>query len=137
MKRLFTLILCIGFMTLSNDNSMAAGISSEASYAQADQGSDFHVISDRTKGDTRTVIASTSELVCSKQVEVRVDVKTKKITYCKFTGGCPGNTLGVSRLVIGLTVREAVSKLRGIPCGNRPTSCPDQLARVLETLNLQ
>ena len=49
-----------------------------------------------------------------------------------FIGGCAGNTQGVARLVVGMTAEEAVKKIKGIKCGFKPTSCPDQLAKALE-----
>ena len=67
---------------------------------------------------------------CSRKVIV--DVEDGVIVDCKFIAGCPGNTLGVSTLVKGMTVEEAISKLKGIRCGFKNTSCPDQLARALE-----
>ena len=67
---------------------------------------------------------------CSRKVIV--DVKDGVIVDCRFVAGCPGNTLGVSTLVKGMSVDEAVSKLKGIKCGMKSTSCPDQLARALE-----
>lgn len=52
-----------------------------------------------------------------------------------FTGGCNGNLQGISRLVEGMKVEEAINKLEGIRCGYKSTSCPDQLAQALkETL---
>ena len=51
----------------------------------------------------------------------------------KFTGGCSGNTPGVAALVEGMDAREAVQRMKGIRCGMKPTSCPDQLAKALET----
>ena len=51
----------------------------------------------------------------------------------KFTGGCSGNTQGVAALVEGMDAREAVQRMKGIRCGMKPTSCPDQLAKPLET----
>lgn len=53
------------------------------------------------------------------------------ITQCQFLGGCPGNTQGVARLVVGRRVEEVVPLLKGIQCRGG-TSCPDQLARALE-----
>lgn len=50
----------------------------------------------------------------------------------KFTGGCSGNTQGVAALVEGMDAREAVQRMKGIRCGMKPTSCPDQLAKALE-----
>ncbi|HOX92835.1 MAG TPA: TIGR03905 family TSCPD domain-containing protein [Spirochaetales bacterium] len=54
------------------------------------------------------------------------------ITNAVFEGGCPGNLEGLSRLVVGMTASEAIKRLRGIRCGDKATSCPDQLARALE-----
>ena len=54
------------------------------------------------------------------------------IKSLKIIGGCPGNTVGVSKLVVGKTVDEVIEMLKGIPCGMRGTSCPDQVARALE-----
>ena len=51
----------------------------------------------------------------------------------KFTGGCSVNTQGVAALVEGMDAREAVQRMKGIRCGMKPTSCPDQLAKALET----
>lgn len=67
---------------------------------------------------------------CSRMIYL--DVEDGVITDCRFVAGCPGNTLGVATLVKGMRVEEAISRLRGIRCGSKPTSCPDQLARALE-----
>lgn len=69
---------------------------------------------------------------CSTAIDV--EVKDGIIESVKFTGGCNGNTQGVSALVKGMSVEEAIRRLKGIKCGFRPTSCPDQLARALEQL---
>ena len=50
----------------------------------------------------------------------------------RFIGGCSGNTQGLARLVEGMRAEEVVSRLKGIRCGMKPTSCPDQLARAVE-----
>ena len=68
--------------------------------------------------------------VCSRAIDF--EIENGVITECKFTGGCSGNTQGVAALVIGMKVDEAISRLKGIKCGPRPTSCPDQLATALE-----
>ena len=68
--------------------------------------------------------------VCSQ--EMIVEINENKIEKVTIVGGCPGNTIGVSHLVVGMTVDEAIKKLKGIPCGTRGTSCPDQLAKALE-----
>ncbi len=49
-------------------------------------------------------------------------------------GGCSGNLQGISALVKGMSAKDAVARLKGIQCGPRPTSCPDQLARGLEQM---
>ena len=67
---------------------------------------------------------------CSRMITI--EVKDGVITECSFLGGCAGNTAGVSALVCGMTVETAIAKLKGIKCGFKPTSCPDQLARALE-----
>ena len=51
---------------------------------------------------------------------------------CKFDGGCNGNTQGVAALAVGMTVDEYVKRCKGIKCGFKNTSCPDQLALALE-----
>lgn len=68
--------------------------------------------------------------VCSQQINFEIDGDT--IKSVEFIGGCSGNTQGVSRLVAGMKIDDAISRLEGIKCGFRPTSCPDQLARALK-----
>ena len=67
--------------------------------------------------------------VCSRTIEYEIDGNT--IKSVKFIGGCPGNTIGVSRLVKGKTIDEVISTLEGVPCRNG-TSYPDQLAKALK-----
>lgn len=67
---------------------------------------------------------------CSRQVIV--EVEDGVVTDCSFIGGCAGNTAGVASLVKGMKVDEAISRLKGIKCGFKSTSCPDQLALALE-----
>lgn len=67
---------------------------------------------------------------CSRKIII--DVENDVIVACRFEGGCSGNTQGVAALVVGMTVDEAIGRIKGIKCGPRPTSCPDQLARALE-----
>ncbi len=72
---------------------------------------------------------------CSTKINfdiVRKDDR-KVVTGVKFTGGCSGNTQGVARLVEGMEVNEAISRMEGIKCGFKPTSCPDQLANALKS----
>ncbi len=68
--------------------------------------------------------------VCSQ--EMIIEINDNKIEKVTIVGGCPGNTVGVSHLIVGMTVDEAIEKLKGIPCGARGTSCPDQLSKALE-----
>ncbi len=63
---------------------------------------------------------------------VIVDIEDGVVTDCAFVGGCAGNTAGVATLVKGMKADDAVAKLKGIKCGFKPTSCPDQLARAIE-----
>lgn len=67
--------------------------------------------------------------VCSQSINF--EIEDSKIKSVEFIGGCSGNAQGVSRLVEGMSVEEAISRLEGIKCGNRSTSCPDQLAMAL------
>lgn len=67
--------------------------------------------------------------VCSRKIEIELDGNV--IKRVDFIGGCAGNTQGVARLVEGMTVEEAVTRLEGIECGFKGTSCPDQLAKAL------
>ena len=70
--------------------------------------------------------------VCSYEMIIEVEGDTIKKVIIE--GGCAGNTVGVSRLVEGMKIEEAIKRLKGIPCGMRGTSCPDQLARALEEI---
>ena len=70
--------------------------------------------------------------VCSRAIEITLD-DNNVITEASFAGGCSGNTQGVAALVRGMTAEEAISRLEGIKCGFRPTSCPDQLAKALRS----
>lgn len=68
--------------------------------------------------------------VCSRKIELILD--GDRIALVKFTGGCSGNTQGVASLLRDMTVDEAISRLDGIKCGFKNTSCPDQVAKALE-----
>ncbi|MBR2388649.1 MAG: TIGR03905 family TSCPD domain-containing protein [Clostridia bacterium] len=71
-----------------------------------------------------------TQSVCSRSIDI--DVEDGIIVNVKFTGGCAGNTQGVASLIRGMKVEEAISRLEGIRCGFKPTSCPDQLAKALK-----
>lgn len=68
--------------------------------------------------------------VCSRAIEITIE--NNIVTAVKYIGGCSGNTQGVSALAVGMSVDEVISRLKGIKCGFKPTSCPDQLATALE-----
>ncbi|MBO4542044.1 MAG: TIGR03905 family TSCPD domain-containing protein [Bacteroidales bacterium] len=70
---------------------------------------------------------------CSQLIDVTVD-EQDVIQEISFTGGCGGNLQAVCRLVKGQKADEVIKKLKGIRCGDKPTSCPDQLCRALEQL---
>lgn len=70
---------------------------------------------------------------CSKLIDVTAD-ENDVIQQVFFLGGCNGNLQGVSRLVQGQKIDDVIKKINGIRCGNRSTSCPDQLCRALEKL---
>lgn len=69
---------------------------------------------------------------CSSSIDIELDNGIIKSVH--FTGGCNGNLQGISRLVEGMPAEEAISRLKGIKCGFKPTSCPDQLAVALESI---
>lgn len=77
----------------------------------------------------------TTKGTCSRAIEISVN-DDMIIESVKFIGGCSGNTQGVAALVRGMSVKEAISRLDGIKCGPRPTSCPDQLATALKQIEL-
>ena len=66
---------------------------------------------------------------CSQQI--LFDIEDNKLHHIEFIGGCNGNLQGISKLVEGMDVDEVISRLDGIHCGMKDTSCPDQLANAL------
>lgn len=68
--------------------------------------------------------------VCSRSMEI--ETEDGIIKQVKISGGCSGNLQGISRLVEGMSAEEAIKRMRGIHCGFKDTSCPDQLAIALE-----
>ena len=73
--------------------------------------------------------------VCSKKISF--DIDDGKVIKVAFLGGCDGNLQAISNLIEGMEINEAIKKLKGIPCGSKSTSCPDQLAIALEELKLK
>ncbi len=76
------------------------------------------------------IIDYTTRGTCSRAIHIVLDGDTVK--EVKFAGGCSGNTQGVAALVAGMSIDEAISRMKGIKCGPKSTSCPDQLAIALE-----
>ena len=68
--------------------------------------------------------------VCSQLMSI--DVEEGTIEKVEVMGGCSGNLQGISKLLVGMRVQDAIEKLEGIRCGFKPTSCPDQLAQALK-----
>ena len=68
---------------------------------------------------------------CSQAIDFDLDDE-QRIHNVHFLGGCPGNTIGIGKMVEGMKASDVISKLKGIPCGTKRTSCPDQLAIALE-----
>lgn len=67
---------------------------------------------------------------CSRSIQLTIEDGI--VTDVVFQGGCNGNLQGISRLVIGQKAEDVAKKLRGVNCGGRGTSCPDQLACAIE-----
>lgn len=67
--------------------------------------------------------------VCSRLM--RVEVEDGIIRQVEVQGGCSGNLQGISRLLVGMPVQQAIERMEGVRCGGKPTSCPDQLAKAL------
>ncbi len=72
----------------------------------------------------------TTKGTCSRQIIV--ELEDGVVQSVQFVGGCNGNTKGISSLVAGMKAEDVVRRCRGITCGMKPTSCPDQLARALQ-----
>ena len=73
--------------------------------------------------------------VCSQLMQIGIEDGV--ITGLSVMGGCSGNLQGISKLVVGMKVEDVISRLEGVRCGRRPTSCPDQLATALKQYQAQ
>ena len=69
---------------------------------------------------------------CSTSIDI--ELENGIVQSVSFTGGCNGNLQGISKLVAGMDAREAIQRLKGIRCGYKSTSCPDQLAQALDSM---
>ena len=75
-------------------------------------------------------IAYTTKGTCSRQIDIILEDDV--VVDVKFTGGCHGNTQGISKLVRGMKAQDIIERLEGTVCGFKSTSCPDQLASALK-----
>ena len=76
------------------------------------------------------VISYLTQGTCCKQMNIVLDGEI--IRDVEFLGGCNGNLQGIRKLIIGMNINDVATKLKGIMCGSKSTSCPDQLATCLE-----
>ena len=76
------------------------------------------------------IINYTTKGTCARAIQITLEDNV--IRKVNFSGGCSGNTQGVASLVIGMKAEDAIAKIKGIKCGMKTTSCPDQLALALE-----
>ena len=77
------------------------------------------------------IVRYTPQNVCAEEIQFKLDKGI--VSNVKFKGGCPGNTLGIARLVNGMSATDVIEKLEFVPCGkkSKTSSCPDQLAIAL------
>ena len=78
-------------------------------------------------------IMYTTTGTCARSIDITAE-ENNIIQQVVFLGGCPGNTVGVARLAKGQHIDDVIANPKGILCGNKPTSCPDQLSKALEML---
>ena len=93
-------------------------------------GDDYQIVRNEIVDGIRYVSAVPSQKVCSNKIDIEIEGDIVRSVV--FTRGCNGNGKGIGALIQGMTVEEAVKRLKGINCSSRGTSCPDQLARILE-----
>lgn len=79
----------------------------------------------------RKTICYSTEGTCSRSI--RLTMNDDVVENVEFTGGCSGNLQGISSLVCGMKAQEVITRLKGIRCGNKVTSCPDQLCQAIES----
>lgn len=85
--------------------------------------------------DGRRLVSAVPVGVCSSQIDIVLVGDT--IEEVLFTGGCHGNSQGIAALLKGMKVEDAITRLEGIDCNGKHTSCPDQLAQVLRQIYRQ
>lgn len=124
-------LMGLGALALGETASHAQGFSSSKSSAKPE---DWSIVSDKTHDGVRSLVVTPSQKVCPSQLELDIVIKDRTLKDFHFAGGCPGNARAVALLTKGMKISDVIAKFRGLPCGRRGTSCPDQLARVLESL---
>ncbi len=92
------------------------------------------IINNENKSHLTTVTYKTHG-TCSQFINIAVD-EEGTVQKVEFIGGCDGNTKGICSLVKGMKAAEVKERLKGITCGRKPTSCPDQLATALAEMGL-
>lgn len=131
MKTMITVcVLLFMGMTLSAQEQKA--VENVPQQVQVVDTEDYTIVKDEVVDRVRYVVATPSAKVCSKQIDI--EIKDGIIQKVVYTRGCEGNAKGIGALIKDMTVGEAISRLDGITCGKRGTSCPDQLAKVLKAL---
>lgn len=70
---------------------------------------------------------------CSSQIKIEMD-ENDIIQKVEYTGGCNGNLRGISLLVAGMKAQDVIDRFKGLRCGMKSTSCPDQLAKAIEKM---
>ena len=126
MKKFFI----VAFMAMFGLSIQAQEVKTET--RQEMTAEDYRIISDEVIDGVRCVVAAPSAMVCSKQIDIQINDGV--VLSVVYTRGCDGNAKGIGALIKGMTVEEAIKRLEGITCGKRPTSCPDQLAKILKSL---
>jgi len=129
MRKLVVTLIMAAFCISANAQQQQAVPAQPQETMTAD---DFTIVKDEVIDGVRYVTATPSAKVCSNQIDIQI--KDGVILSVVYTRGCNGNAKGIGALIKGMSVEEAIRRLDGITCGKRPTSCPDQLARVLKSL---
>ena len=129
MKRFFIVAALALFCTVAYSQEQVKTAQNQNAEVVVD---DYQIVSDEVKDGVRYVVATPSAKVCSKKIEIEIIGDT--IMKVVYTRGCQGNAKGIGALIKGMSVDEAIRRLDGITSGSRPTSCPDQLSRVLKSL---
>ena len=82
--------------------------------------------------EKKKVSYTPSSNVCSRLIEI--EAANNRIEFVNIVGGCHGNLQGIASLLKGMNINDAISKLKGIDCKGRGTSCPDQISEALSQL---